>query len=171
MWEDILKRRPLKINKPGEDDDASLNDIKNKIEEFIIKVEIMDRYVIDLGKANSRGEDLGLNLENYFDDTPLRLKAEYKTGVIREKVQNGEISLLNQLRALKSTFGILRKKFLLREDLIASANIVEEIDNILSRDMYVLIDQARPFRAKQRGRNDTPSPDNPTYPPLPDNPW
>ena len=162
MWEDILKRRPLKINKPGEDDDASLSDIKNKIEEFIIKVQIMDRYVIDLGKANSRGEDLGLNLENYFDDTPLRLKAEYKTGVTREKVQNGEISLLSQLRALKSTFRTLRKKFLFREDLITSANIIEEIDNILSRNMYVLIDQDRPFAAERQSE---------TYPPLPDNPW
>ena len=73
MWEDILKRRPLKINKPGEDDDASLSDIKNKIEEFIIKEQIMRQYVIDLSKADLHSEeDIALRLENYFDDTPLR---------------------------------------------------------------------------------------------------
>ena len=66
MWEDILKRRPLKINKPGEDEDASLNDIKNKIEEFIIKVEIMDRYVRDLSKANLQGRRLGFELRGLF---------------------------------------------------------------------------------------------------------
>ena len=76
MWEDILKRRPLKINRPGEDDDASLNDIKNKIEEFIIKVEIMDRYVRDLSKANSKEEDLDMNLEDYFNDVTLQFKME-----------------------------------------------------------------------------------------------
>tara|TARA_R100001463_G_C3469379_1_gene215731 strand:+ start:63 stop:512 length:450 start_codon:yes stop_codon:yes gene_type:complete len=144
MWENILKRRPLNINLPYAEKttDASLRDIKNKIKEFLIKKEIMRQYIIDLG---DRGEDLDRTLEDYFYDTKRGQKAAHKTLDIREKVQNGKISLLIMLRQLKRQFNSLRKEYLLREDLIASANIIEEIDNILSRDMYVLIDQDRPF--------------------------
>jgi|TARA_R100001510_G_C7554904_1_gene137205 hypothetical protein len=170
MWEDILKRRPLKISKPGEDEDAILSDIKNKIIEFLIKKEIMSRYTIDLGRANNREEKLVLDLEGYFNSIPQQDSAKRAIQIYKKMIQNGELSLLFTLRQLKRGFGMLRKKFLLREDLIASAKIVEEIDNILSRDMYVLIEQDRPFAAeRQQGYVDYP--DNPTYPPLPENPW
>lgn len=159
MWEDILKRRPLKINKPNkEKDDASLRDIKKRIKVFLIQKEIMRQYIIDLG---IRGEDLDRTLKDYFYHTAIRNKAAHKTLDIREKVHNGKISLLIMLRQLKRQFSNLRKKYLLREDLITSANIVDKIDNILSRDMYVLIDQDRPFAAERQSE---------TYPPLPDNP-
>ena len=159
MWEDILKRRPLKINKPGGDDDASLKDIKKRIKEFLIRKEIMRQYIIDLDIG---GEDLGRTLKDYFYHTTISNKAARKTLDIRQKVQNGEVSLLVTLRQLRREFENLRKKYLLREDLITSANIIEEIDNILSRDMYVLIDQDRPFAAERQSE---------TYPPLPENPW
>ena len=106
MWEDILKRRPLKINKPGEDDDTSLRDIKKRIKVFLIQKEIMRQYVIDL---EVKGEDLDKTLKGYFYHTAIRNKAARKTLDIREKVQNGKISLLVMLRQLKRQFENLRK--------------------------------------------------------------
>ena len=147
MWENILKRRPLNINKPEKDYDASLSDIKNNIEEFIIIEEILNVYVVDIAAYRHKyfGKEHTFEVEDYLNDTARQATAEDKLRPLLTKVQNGEISLIRMLRRLKRDINSARKNFRFEKDSIPTAKIVEEIDNILSKDKYILIDQDIPF--------------------------
>ena len=68
MWENILKRRPLRINKP-ELSEGEISNIKNQLLGFIGQVRIVELYVrrLEKEKPNSLPHDLDFALVAPFD--------------------------------------------------------------------------------------------------------
>ncbi len=168
MWENILKRRPLKINKPKKvTSPEEIDEIHKDAVSFLTDITIMDLYMEYLESLPDDAEP-SHNLNNaLFSSINYANRALEKTQPTQRLIFEGnKISLLELFNDL---YDIILEALDKLTDLDRASlkRLIKYFEDFLDKNDEYLDHQHKLYRA-ERGK---PNPDNPTYPSLPENPW
>ena len=146
MWENILKRRPLKINKP-QPSEKEISNIKKQLLYLVRQVRIVELYVrgLEREKPNSLPEDLEYALEISLD---YEIQAGPTVESYRQSIEDEYISFNNIiLTMIKSLKKQRRNDLIEREDKIIINKLIQVIDAfyVRHRNYFDEQDRTRPM--------------------------